>query len=64
MFGGVYCLKRSIKEIHFTNNDDGLHFDSIECGSQQIKGKNIVFGHGSIGGVKFNGTPESINGTI
>lgn len=55
VFGGVYCLKRSIKQINFDNNADGdKQFKSIQCEHQEIKAKNIVFGHGSLPGVRFN----------
>lgn len=53
VFGGVYCLKRSITEIYFTNNDEKLVFDAIQCDKQKIQAKNIVFGHGTISGARF-----------
>lgn len=60
VFGGVYCLKRSIKQIHFddaTNGDDTKRFKSIQCEHQEIRAKDIVFGHGSLSGVRFNEKP-------
>jgi len=52
-FGGVYCLKRSIKEIFFTEIDEKLVFDAIQCDNQRIQAKNIVFGHGTISNARF-----------
>lgn len=63
MFGGVYCLKRSIKEINFiTNEDKRVEFHSIQCGTQRIKSKNIVFGHGTINGIHIDSDKDAING--
>lgn len=42
VFGGVYCLKRAISEIHF---DASNQVKAIKCGDQVITGKNIVFGN-------------------
>lgn len=53
MFGGVYCLKRFITEIYFTNVDEKLVFDAIQCDKQKIQAKNIVFGHGTITSARF-----------
>lgn len=53
VFGGVYCLKRSITEIYFINNDTELVFDAIQCDKQKIQAKNIVFGHGTISSARF-----------
>ncbi|XP_037048018.1 rab proteins geranylgeranyltransferase component A isoform X2 [Bradysia coprophila] len=53
VFGGVYCLKRAITEIYFADNGDKLVFDAIQCDTQKIQAKNIVFGHGSIASAKF-----------
>lgn len=53
VFGGVYCLKRSITDIYFTDVDEKLVFDAIQCDKQKIQGKDIVFGHGTISGARF-----------
>lgn len=53
VFGGVYCLKRSITEIYFSNADEKLVFDAIQCDKQKIQAKHIVFGHGTISGARF-----------
>lgn len=59
VFGGVYCLKRSITEIYFANNDEKLAFDAIQCDAQRVQAKNIVFGHGSIASAKFESSPSN-----
>lgn len=41
IFGGVYCLKREISEIHF---DPANKFSAIKCNGQIITGKSIVLG--------------------
>lgn len=60
VFGGVYCLKRSIEAI---NIDHGRNeFQSIICGGQTITAKTLVLGNGGrIGGeatrnVRFTAT--------
>ncbi len=53
VFGGVYCLKRTITEIYFANNEEKLVFNAIQCDKQKIEAKNIVFGHGSISSARF-----------
>ena len=43
VFGGVYCLKRSLEEIHFSESDDGEKvFKAIKCDKQTISAKNLV----------------------
>lgn len=47
VFGGIYCLKKPITEIHL---DESLNeFHAIKCNEQLIKSKSIV-----ISGTKFN----------
>lgn len=53
VFGGIYCLKRPLTELHFSPSDNagedqtsGQQFKSIKCGEQVISGKHIVFGNG------------------
>lgn len=52
-------MKRSITEIYFTNSDEKLAFDAIQCDTQKIQAKNIVFGHGSIASAKFENAAAS-----
>lgn len=59
VFGGVYCLKRFIKEIYFSENDGQLTFDAIQCNDQRIEAKNIVFGHGTISSARFEKSTDS-----
>lgn len=40
VFGGIYCLKRSITEIHMNELLDEIH--AIKCDEQTIKAKAIV----------------------
>lgn len=40
VFGGIYCLKKPIEEIHFS--DTFKEFSAIKCNNQLIKGKSIV----------------------
>lgn len=47
VFGGIYCLKRPINEIHFNESLDQFH--AINCNEQLIKAKSIV-----ISGTEFN----------
>lgn len=42
VFGGIYCLKRPIDELKFT---DGK-IESIKCNNQVIKTDKIILGHG------------------
>lgn len=56
MFGGIYCLKRPISEVHFVENEEKLVFDAIQCDKQKIQAKNIVFGHGTISSARFEKT--------
>lgn len=42
VFGGVYCLKRSIDDIHIEQNE----FRSISCAGQTIKANQLVLGNG------------------
>lgn len=46
VFGGVYCLKRPITEIHYDDASPTKNFVSLKCGGQVIYGKSIVFGYG------------------
>lgn len=47
VFGGIYCLKRPINEIHFSQSLDEFH--AIKCNDQLIKAKSLV-----ISGTEFN----------
>lgn len=40
VFGGIYCLKKPIMEIHFSQSFDEFH--AIQCNDQLIKAKSIV----------------------
>lgn len=40
VFGGIYCLKKPIEEIHF--NESFEEFSTIKCNDQLINGKSIV----------------------
>lgn len=40
VFGGIYCLKRPITEIHLNESLD--EFQAIKCNEQTIKAKSIV----------------------
>lgn len=55
VFGGVYCLKRPIAEVRMIKvaaaDDEPLKFESIRCGQQTIRARNIVFGSGTINSV-------------
>lgn len=51
VFGGIYCLKRTVSEVRFTNTKS---FESIKCGEQEIRSKDIVFGHGAIDGLNVS----------
>lgn len=42
VFGGVYCLRRPISEINYTENK----FTSLKCGDQVIRAKSLVIGNG------------------
>lgn len=44
VFGGVYCLKRSIENIHIDEAQN--EFRSINCGGQTINAKALVIGNG------------------
>lgn len=45
VFGGVYCLKRPIAEIHFgIETNASREFVAIKCGDQIITGKEMVCG--------------------
>lgn len=47
VFGGIYCLKRPITEIHLNPSLD--QFDAIKCNDQLIKAKTLI-----ISGSEFN----------
>lgn len=64
VFGGIYCLKRSITKIHCAKYDGKLVFDAIQCDAQKIYAKNIVFGNGSIASAKFEKAARSSNETV
>lgn len=61
VFGGIYCLKRTITDIHFTNTNAALELQSIRCGQQEIKAKNIVFGPTSVSANLFTDQIEKTN---
>lgn len=49
VFGGVYCLKRSVENIQI--DDEQNEFRSINCNGQTIQAKALVLGNGGrIGG--------------
>lgn len=47
VFGGIYCLKRPITEIHFNQSVDRFH--AIKCNDQLIQAKTLI-----ISGTEFN----------
>lgn len=47
VFGGIYCLKRPITEIHLNHTLDRFH--AIKCNDQLIKAKTLI-----ISGTEFN----------
>lgn len=47
VFGGIYCLKRPITEIHLNHSLDQFH--AIKCNDQLIKAKALI-----ISGMEFN----------
>lgn len=62
VFGGIYCLKRSIEEIHLENLDGKLQFNALKCGEQMIKGKSLVIGNsGRIKTNVFNEASKQVN---
>lgn len=65
VFGGVYCLKRTISQIRFSEPEsDCPSFESIKCGEQEIRSKNIVIGNGSISGLNVSTNGPASNGKI
>lgn len=44
VFGGVYCLKRTIENIHI--DEEKNEFRSINCGGQTINAKALILGNG------------------
>ncbi|XP_050090713.1 rab proteins geranylgeranyltransferase component A [Anopheles aquasalis] len=53
VFGGIYCLKNPTEGIHLQATDDGRRYDSIKCGKQSIRSKDVVVGHGYLGREAF-----------
>lgn len=47
VFGGIYCLKRPITEIHLNQSLDQFH--AIKCNDQLIRAKTVI-----ISGTEFN----------
>lgn len=48
VFGGIYCLHRTVDDITFTEEADGKVFESIQSNDQKITAKHLVFGHGVV----------------
>lgn len=49
VFGGVYCLSKTIEGINIARQPSGeLYFESLRCGNQTIAAKHLVIGHGYI----------------
>uniref|UniRef100_A0AAG5D0P0 Rab proteins geranylgeranyltransferase component A n=1 Tax=Anopheles atroparvus TaxID=41427 RepID=A0AAG5D0P0_ANOAO len=49
VFGGIYCLNKSIEGIHFEahpNLGGTYRYESVKCGKQNIKSKDLVVGQG------------------
>ncbi|XP_058129228.1 rab proteins geranylgeranyltransferase component A [Anopheles ziemanni] len=49
VFGGIYCLNKAVEGIHFDthSNPEGTNrFESVKCGKQNIRSKDLVVGPG------------------
>uniref|UniRef100_A0A2M4AFS0 Rab proteins geranylgeranyltransferase component A n=1 Tax=Anopheles triannulatus TaxID=58253 RepID=A0A2M4AFS0_9DIPT len=64
VFGGIYCLKNPIEGIHLQATDEGRRYDSIKCGKQSIRSKDIVVGHGYLGREAFVAVETSKQATV
>uniref|UniRef100_A0A1Q3FC76 Rab proteins geranylgeranyltransferase component A n=1 Tax=Culex tarsalis TaxID=7177 RepID=A0A1Q3FC76_CULTA len=48
VFGGIYCLSKSIEGINFKHSEGERSFQSLRCGKQTIEAKNLVIGQGYV----------------
>uniref|UniRef100_A0A182LZF3 Rab proteins geranylgeranyltransferase component A n=1 Tax=Anopheles culicifacies TaxID=139723 RepID=A0A182LZF3_9DIPT len=48
VFGGIYCLNKAVEGIQLESFNDGLKFESVKCGKQNIASKNLVVGQGYV----------------
>ncbi|XP_052888576.1 rab proteins geranylgeranyltransferase component A [Anopheles moucheti] len=46
VFGGIYCLNKAIDGIQLETSNEGLKYESVKCGKQNITSKNLVVGQG------------------
>uniref|UniRef100_A0A8D8CDX9 Rab proteins geranylgeranyltransferase component A n=1 Tax=Culex pipiens TaxID=7175 RepID=A0A8D8CDX9_CULPI len=58
VFGGIYCLSKSIEGITFKHSDGERSFQSLRCGKQTIEAKSIVIGQGYVSAGVFSGEPD------
>ncbi|XP_053659096.1 rab proteins geranylgeranyltransferase component A [Anopheles marshallii] len=54
VFGGIYCLNKAIDGIQLETSNEGLKYESVKCGKQNITSKNLVVGQGYLSRAIFN----------
>uniref|UniRef100_A0A182QBG7 Rab proteins geranylgeranyltransferase component A n=1 Tax=Anopheles farauti TaxID=69004 RepID=A0A182QBG7_9DIPT len=46
VFGGIYCLNKAVEGIQMETKLEGLTYESVRCGKQNIKSKHLIVGQG------------------
>ncbi|XP_035901717.1 rab proteins geranylgeranyltransferase component A [Anopheles stephensi] len=46
VFGGIYCLNKAVEGIQLEQGNEGLRYESVKCGKQNISSKHVVVGQG------------------
>ncbi|XP_058065268.1 rab proteins geranylgeranyltransferase component A [Anopheles bellator] len=49
VFGGIYCLNKAIGGVQLSREPTGRNYESVKCGKQNIKSKDLVVGQGYLG---------------
>uniref|UniRef100_A0A182K005 Rab proteins geranylgeranyltransferase component A n=1 Tax=Anopheles christyi TaxID=43041 RepID=A0A182K005_9DIPT len=63
VFGGIYCLNKAVEGIHFEADNEGLKYQSVKCGKQNITSKDLVVGQGYISQSVFKNSSPTACGT-
>uniref|UniRef100_A0A182R9D5 Rab proteins geranylgeranyltransferase component A n=1 Tax=Anopheles funestus TaxID=62324 RepID=A0A182R9D5_ANOFN len=54
VFGGIYCLNKTVEGIQLETSGEGRKYESVKCGKQNITSKNLIVGQGYLSRTIFN----------
>lgn len=65
VFGGIYCLNKAVEGIQLEKGIQGLKYESVKCGKQNISSKHVVVGQGYLPRTLFDpSTPPTDCGKL